>query len=150
MEGYIKGIVFFFTRKSSLLYIFEEFRMNEWKSWVYFSGSCFFFSVQKFEWRNGLLTFPGKKKNTKKHTKIPEKKTQPSFIKKNRNPSKIRMNDRWTFMGKKENKLVFFFFPGFFRFAEKKYTIFGFEWMNDQRPCPRKKNTVPLAAVTFF
>ena len=29
-------------------------------------------------------------------------------------------------------------------------TIFWYEWINDQRPCPRKKNTVTLKPFCFF
>ena len=53
--------------------------------------------------------------------------------------------DNELFRGKKKNTCVFFF-PAIFLTWEKKNTIFGFEWMNDQRTCPRKKkNTIPLA-----
>ena len=42
------------------------------------------------------------------------------------------------------------FFPAF---AEKTNTIFGFEWMNDQRPCPLKKKGTfgfRLVYILFF
>ena len=64
--------IFLFPRISSFLCIFDEFRMNEWKS-------CFFFPLPEkknsceIEWMNGIWTFPGKKthkKNTHTHTPI--------------------------------------------------------------------------------
>ena len=91
--------------------------MNE-KAVFFFPGCVFFFrpKIWMNEW---LVNFSRKKKKHKKtNQNSGKKKTQPTFIKKNRNPSKTRMNDQWTFPGKKKTRL-YFFFPGFFRFAEK-------------------------------
>ena len=43
------------------------------------------------------------------------------------------------FLGKKNTGCVFFFRVFLWFRKKKKTTDFGFEWMNDQRPCPRKK-----------
>ena len=48
------------------------------------------------------------------------------------------------FLGKGNEKKTFFFF-----FPLRGNTIFWYEWINDQRPCPRKKNTVTLKPFFF-
>ena len=143
-----KGIVFFFYTEK---FVFVHFWgiSNEWmKKLFFFSRVVFFFSAQKFEWMNGLWTFPGKEKTQKNAPKFRKKKTQPTFIKNNRSPSKIRMNDRWTFPGKK--KQLVFFFLRFFPLRGKKKTRFSDlnEWMTNVH-ARRKKNTIPLMGHLF-
>ena len=48
------------------------------------------------------------------------------------------------FLGKWKKKTFFFFFP------LRGNTIFWYEWINYQRPCPRKKNTVTLKPFFLF
>ena len=132
--------IFLFPRNSL---VFSHFWgiSNEWmKKPFFFISSLFFFSAHKFEWMNDPnwpMNFSVEKKKNKKHTlKCGKKKKHKQVFLKKSNVVKIWLNDRWTFPGKKKNKL-YFFFPASRK--KKKHTIFGFEWMNDQRPCPCKK-----------
>ena len=138
-----KGIVFFFSPEK---FVFVHF----WRKidWMNENTVFYFFRSRKkknnseIEWMNDMWTFPWKEKNTQKTDKTAEKKKYNQLLLKKRglhkNPNEWPINFSWEI---KKNKSVFFFS----RSAEKKNTIFGFEWMNDQRPCPRKKkNTVPL------
>ena len=82
---------------------------------------------------NDMWTFLGKKKYTQKHTQNREKKKEPTFIKKK---EFIKIPNKWPMYFSCGKKISLYFF---FRFA-KKNTIIGFEWMNDQRSFPLKKN----------
>ena len=115
--------------------------MNEWKSCFFLFPVCFFFFSAPKIWMNEwpkmtFELFRGKKKKQKTHTKMREKKKHNQVLLKklerHQNLIEWPMNFSWEI---KKNKL-YFFFPAS---REKKNTIFGFEWMNDQRPCPRKK-----------
>ena len=48
------------------------------------------------------------------------------------------------FSAERKNTVCFFFSRHFCDLGKKKNTVFGFEWMNDQRTYPGKKNTAPL------
>ena len=102
--------------------------MNEKAVFFYFPV-CFNFPLQNLnEWMTFEL-FHGKEKKTQKN---PGKKTQTTFTKK----IGIRQKSEWMtdelFLGKKTSLC---FFPAFSASRLKKKTN-GFEWMNDQRPCP--------------
>ena len=130
---------FFFTRKSSFLCTFREYRMNEWKGCFFFPG-CVFFSAPKIEWMNGMWTFPGKKK-TQKNTHIFGKKKHNHFLlKKIGNHWKSEWMTDELFLGKKKHKLVFFF-SRFFPLRGKKNTRFLDlnEWMTNVHGRGKKK-----------
>ena len=127
-----KGIVFFFLHgKVRFLAFLRNIEwMNKKAVFFFFPGCVFFFPPKNLnEWMACEL-FQEKKKHKKTHQNPGKKKTQPTFIKKNRNPSKIRMNDRWTFPGKKKNTCLCFFFPVFYASRKKKKHDFRI-WMNE-------------------
>ena len=102
-----KGTVFCFTRKSSFLWIFEEFRMNEWK--ICFFSRVVFFPRPKI-WMNAWLVNFSRKKKIKENTqKFRKKKHNQLLLKKKmefiKNPNEWPMNFSW----EKKNKFVFFF-----------------------------------------
>ena len=130
------GTVFFFSRKSSFFGIFEEYRMNEWKSCFFFRGCVFFFRPRN--WMNEWHVNFSRKKKTQKNTHSSWKKKHNQLLLKKRNFIKIWLNDRWTFQeknppkksGKKHNQL----------FIEKNRNSSKFR-MNDRWTFPGKKNT---------
>ena len=109
------------------------------KRLFFFSRVVFFFSAPKIEWMNGMWTFPGKKKHKKTHKFLGKKKQNHFLLKKIGNHWKSEWMTDELFLGKKKNTSLCFFFPLFSASRKKKHTIFRFEWMNDQRPWPRKK-----------
>ena len=125
--------------------------MNEWKSCFFFFPGCVFFFRPKIWMNEWLVNFSRKKKNTKKHTKIPEKKKHNQLLLKKIG---IRQKSEWMtdelFLGKKKNMLVFFFFR-FFTLRGKKKTRFSDlnEWMTNVH-ARGKKNTIPLSSLTFY
>ena len=158
-------VSFFFPGKVRFCALFEEYRMNEWKSCFFFSGVVFFFSAPEIEWMNDIWTFPGKKKTQKKNTDFGKKKTVTyawiiidkkwfytlishfaSFLEKNQlSITHFGMNGLWTFPGKKKHRLCFFF-RVFLWFRKKKHRFRI--WMNEwptSMPA-EKKNTIPLLA----
>ena len=116
----------------------------EWMNEKAFFYLPFFFS-KKIEWMNDVWAFPWKRKKNKKTHKKLKKKIQATFIKKKETSSKSDWMTDELFLGKKKTAVIFFPLRG-----KKKYTIFGFEWMNDQRPCPRKKKYVTFEQVVFL
>ena len=108
---------FLFPRKSSFLRIYEEYRMNEWKSYFF---PCFFFRPKKRmnEW---FLNFSVEKnKKTKQHTKIRKKNIRNFYIKKGTSSKSDWMTDE-LFLG--NWKKICFFFPA----SRKHYFRI---WMN--------------------
>ena len=103
--------IFLFPRKSSFLRIFEEYRMNEWKSCFFLFPGCFFFPPQKIEWMNDPewpSNFSAEKKKNKKTHKNPGKKNTSNFYKKSeldQNLIEWQMNFS---AGNKKSKLIFF------------------------------------------
>ena len=114
--------------------------MNEWKICFFFRFIFFFRPKNRMnEW---YLNFSvEKKKKNKKTHKNSEKKNASNLLKKKETSSKSDWMTDELFLRKKKKKQLYFFFP---------LTIFGFEWMNDQRPCPRKKKIRYLWLETGF
>ena len=113
--------------------------MNEWKSCFFFPGLFFFPPKKSNEWMTYEL-FRGKEKKQKNPQKFGKKKYKQLLLKKG-NFVKIWLNDRWTFPRENKKTSCIFFSAA----REKKNTNFGFEWMNDQRPCPQKKKNGTFA-----
>ena len=122
------SLIFLFPWISSFLRIFEEYRMNEWKS-CFFSPVCFFFPPQKSNEWMAFELIRGKEKKQKSWKK---KKHKQLLLKK----SELDQNlIEWPMnLSADKKNTTCFFFP----LRGKKNTIFGFEWMNDQRTYPRK------------
>ena len=122
--------IFLFPRKSSFFRIFEEFRMNEWKSCFFFFRFVFFFPPKKSnEWMT-LELFRGKEKKQKNTQKFGKKKYKQLLLKKKETSSKSDWMTDELFLGKKKKTAVFFFS----RFAGKiKNTRFSDlnEWMTN-------------------
>ena len=116
-------------------------RVQRYKFSIYKKGVCTFLPKNRMnEWP---LNFSVKKKKKKTTHKNAVKKRN-KLLYKNRNFIKIWLNDRWTFPREMKKKTFFFFFP------LRGNTVFWYEWINDQRPCPRKKNTVTLKPFFLF
>ena len=128
---------FFFPGKVRFCALLEKNRLNEWKY-------CFLFFPNPEKKKKQLwdrmnewhVNFSVERKKHTKNRKTAEKKKYNQLLLKKRglhkNPNEWPINFSWEI---KKNKSVFFFPAP----RKKKNTIFGFEWMNDQRPCPRKK-----------
>ena len=121
---WIKGIVFFFyTEKFVFVIFFRNFEWMNEKCLFFFPGLFFRPKIWMNEW---LVNFSRKKKNTKKHNKIPEKKKHNQLLLKKIG---IRQKSEWMtdelFLGKKKTSLCFFS-PVF---SAKKHRFWI--WMNE-------------------
>ena len=110
---------------------------NEWmkKLFFFFPGLFFFFPPQKSNEWMAFELFRGKEKKQKNTQKSWKKKHKQLLLKKSELDQNLIEWPMNLSAEKKKKQNLFFFFPAS---RKKKYTIFGFEWMNDQRTYPRK------------